>query len=219
VSVGDTVSGIRILEIASDHVVCQDSQRQWVLSLAQEKKATELPKTSILNKWKTNSPSADIPAQPPTRAADDHSNIEARRSMEKSMEILKQGDALLKSPLIFERLYTKAADLCDEADRQAQNAFRLAKDEAFRVGVKKHIDRVRLAKQMILKEKADYNTRNRSLISAHQVRTGMTSRDVVSSWGAPLMQNRDGQVEKWVYQDQNGYQKEMVFKDGILIGY
>ena len=57
------------------------------------------------------------------------------------------------------------------------------------------------------------------MIAAHQIITGMTMRDAVSSWGPPLMQNRDGDVVKWVYQDNNGYQKELVFKDGILVGY
>ena len=88
-----------------------------------------------------------------------------------------------------------------------------------RAGIKDHIDKIYKAKQMIIKEKADFSTRVRSVISAHQVFSGMTQRDVISSWGSPLMQNRDGGVEKWVYQDNNGYQKELVFKDGVLVSF
>lgn len=43
----------------------------------------------------------------------------------------------------------------------------------------------------------------------------MTQQNVNSSWGPPLMRNRDGEVEKWVYQDNSGYQKELVFKGGF----
>lgn len=219
VAVGDSVSGVQIIEIAADHVVCQGPKEQWVLRLNEEgNSAAPRPKVVAQEKPKTSS-NDHVNQEPETSNANDPKNVQSRRALDQSIELIKQADALLKSPVVFERLYSKAAEVCDEADRQAQNAFRQAGDDALRVSIKKHIDRVRKAKQSVLKEKADFNTHIRTLISSHQIKTGMTARDVVSSWGNPLMQNRDGEVEKWVFQDNNGYQKELVFKDGILVGY
>ena len=142
-----------------------------------------------------------------------------RRYMDRSVAYLKDADELLKVSLVSERVYTKAAELCDLADREAQQVFRFSTGDQVRLNVKNHIDKVRQVKNAILKQKADFTTHIRSLVAEHQIKTGMTVRDVAFSWGPPLMQNRDGQSEKWVYQDNNGYQKELIFRDGILIGY
>jgi|CXWL01.1.fsa_nt_gi hypothetical protein len=217
VAVGDSIDGFQVFEIGADYVVCQNKKGNVELRLKQDDVAVVKPKAVSLNTVVPKDIKA--PEVSKTQSTNNREDLQARKYLDRSIEYLKQGDALLKSPLAFERLYSKAADFCDNADREAQAAFRSVTGEAFRAGIKEHIDRVRQAKQAILKEKANFNTRVKSMIAAHQIITGMTQRDAVSSWGAPLMQNRDGGVEKWVYQDNNGYQKELVFKDGILVGY
>lgn len=217
VGVGDNVDGCRITEIGADHVVCQTPAGTVNLQLNEGGAAEPAAKaqTPAVNR----PPKAKSMIASSNNAADGPADTEARKHMERSMAFLKQGDELLKSPMVFERLYSKAAELCDESDREAQIAFRSATGEAMQAGIRNHIEKVRRAKQIILKEKADFNTRIRSLVAARQILTGMTQQNVNSSWGPPLMQNRDGELEKWVYQDNSGYQKELVFKGGILISF
>lgn len=221
VRVGDSLDGLRVVEIGADYVLCQTSKGKIELRL-HEAETVEKTNKALGTKQPRGANSVksaaaiQAPAPAPTSGSKD---LKARKSLNRSIEYLKEGDALLKSPLVFERLYAKAASLCDDADREAQAAFRAVADDALRLGIKEHIDRVRQAKQKILNEKSNFNTRVRTLISAHQLMTGMTQRDVVSSWGQPLMQNRDGGLEKWIYQDNNGYQKELVFKDGIMVSF
>ena len=212
-AVGDSVEGVRIIEIGSDFVKCHGAQGTFEL---------KLNTSALVSKPKVPANSSIVATKdvkPSSIKSNSAKDLQARTSLNQSLELLKQADTLLKSPLVFERLYVKSAQLCDEAEREAQTAFRVVNDDAFRLAIKQHIDKVRQAKEMILKEKANLATHIRSLIAAHQIKTGMTSRDVSSSWGPPLMRNRDGQLEKWVYQDNNSNQKELVFRDDILIAY
>lgn len=219
VGIRDNVDGCQILEIGADHVVCQGPGGIVNLRL-KEAAAAQAPAAA---KNETSKPVAKPAKQVNSPAGksieDGPADVQARKLMERSVVFLKEGAELLRSPMMFERLYAKAAELCDEADREAQGAFRLASGDALKAGIKNHIDKVRQAKDIILKEKADFNTRIRSLVSAKQILTGMTQQNVNSSWGPPLIRNRDGEVEKWVYQDNSGYQKELVFKGGILVSF
>lgn len=219
VSVGDRVGNVQIIAIAQDHVIYQGARGPVKLNLSSSVSSDKQPRSPLSQPLVSPEVNADRSVSSSQNPVSTKASDKARMYLEQSVEYLKQADELLKSPVVYERLYTKAADLCDLADRQAQQVFRFVTDEAVRVNVRDHIDRVRKVKNAILKEKADLATHVRSLIAARQIKTGMSMRDVTSSWGSPLMQNRDGQTEKWVYQDNNGYQKELVFQDGILIGY
>lgn len=219
VAVGDWVGDIEIKAIAADHVICQGKQGRFELRLnvSDSPVITSNKAAAIASQAKNVSQQNKV--QPSGNSAPAPVPVKVRRYLEQSLEYLKQADELLKSPLVSERLYTKAAHLCDLADKEAQQTFRFASSDEVRKNVKAHIDKVRRVKGTILAKKSDFATHIRSLIAARQIKTGMTSRDVTSSWGPPLMQNRDGQLEKWAYQDANGRQKELIFRDGILIGY
>ncbi len=214
-AVGDETNGFRVIEIGPDYVVCEGKRGVVRLSMDDEGSTKEKPKTK-----KTQ---AAAPVKAPAATAAQGTTLEmqakARKYLDRSVEYLKEADKLLKSPFVFEWLYAKAIDLCEAADREAQLALRSVTEDALKMGIIEHIGKIRKAKEMIAQEKANFSTRIRSMISARQVATGMTQRDVTSSWGQPLMRNRDGAVEKWVYQDGNGYQKELVFKDGILVSF
>lgn len=214
-AVGDETNGFRVVEIGYDYVVCEGKKGLVRLSMAQEDSAKEKPKTKKSQ--------AAVPARAPAAAAAQGMNPQmqqkAAQFLEKSIDRLKEADKLLRSPFVFERLYDKAIELCDAADREAQSAMRSVTGDTPKAGIANHIEKIRKAKTAIVKEKAEFSTRMRSLIASRQVATGMTQRDVTSSWGQPLMQNRDGTLLKWVYQDANGYQKELVFKDGILVSF
>lgn len=215
VTVGETVDGYRIVDIGADYVQCQGQRGIVRLSMAQEDSTKEQSKT----KKSQNAAPVKAPAATAAQGTTREMQAKARKYLDRSVEYLKEADKLLRSPFMFEWLYAKAIDLCEAADREAQLALRLVTEDALKMGIIEHIGKIRKAKELIVQEKANFNTRIRSMISARQIVTGMTQRDVVSSWGQPLMQNRDGTLEKWVYQDANGYQKELVFKDGIMVSF
>lgn len=215
VTVGETVDGYRIVEIGEDYVQCEGVRGALRLSLAQPEASKD--------RSKKQKAAASAPVPPAVAASaqgtQQQMQLKAAKFLERSIDHLKEADRLLKSPLVFERLYAGAIEMCDAADREAQSAMRSVTGDTPKAGIANHLQKIRKAKEAIVKEKAEFTTRIRTLIAAKQVATGMTQRDVVSSWGAPLMQNRDGTLEKWIYQDANGYQKELVFKDGILVSF
>ncbi|MBL8013319.1 MAG: hypothetical protein JNN05_05675, partial [Candidatus Omnitrophica bacterium] len=116
VAVGDWLGNVRVTRIGEDHVICQGQQGAFELKLnvsaspviKTEKSGAVKPAVDLGAKTKTSTVaeasqgSAEIPGK-------------ARRYMEQSVEYLKEADQLLKAPLISERIYTKAADLCDLA--------------------------------------------------------------------------------------------------------
>lgn len=216
-AVGEETDGCRVVEIGADFVVCEAKKGTVRLMLAQAQDDLKADKGK--SKTVSASPVVEAPVAAAAQGTTQQMQARARKSLDKSIEYLKEADALLKSPFMFEWLYAKAIDLCEQADREAQSALRSVAEDAVKQGVNTHIEKIRKAKEMIVKEKANFNTRIRALIAARQLITGMTQRDVVSSWGQPLMRNRDGELEKWIFQDGNGHQKELVFKDGILVGF
>lgn len=215
-AVGDETNGFRVVEIGPDYVVCEGKRGVVRLSMADEGQTKEKPKSK---KAQTAAAPVKAPAAAATQGTSRDMQAKARKYLDNSVGYLKEADKLLKSPFVFERLYAKSIELCEAADREAQSALRSVTEDALKMGIVEHIGKIRKAKEMIVQEKANFSTRIRSMISARQVATGMTQRDAASSWGQPLMRNRDGDVEKWVYQDDNGYQKELVFKDGILVSF
>lgn len=216
VAIGDEAGGFRVLEIGPDYVVCEGKRGTVRLGMADEGSAKEKTKSK---KAQAAAAPVKAPAATAAQGTTREMQAKARGYLDRSVEYLKEADKLLRSPFMFEWLYAKAIDLCEAADREAQMALRSVTEDALKMGIIEHIGKIRKAKELIVQEKANFNTRVRSLIAERQLITGMTQRDVVSSWGQPLMRNRDGAVEKWVYQDDKGHQKELVFKEGILVSF
>ncbi len=213
VGAGDSVGIYRVLEISADHVVFESRSGTITKYLKEPETKTAKPVPS--------KPQAAVqkPSNPPPASSGTQPGNKAREHLNNSMEYLRQGDELLKGDLKFERLYAKAVSLCDDAEREAQVALKGMSDAANRGQVNDIIARIRKAKEAILRERADFNTRVRSIVAAKKVITGMTSQDVISSWGAPLTKTVSGDVERWMYQDNNGYQKELTFNSGILVAF
>lgn len=219
VAVGESVDGFRVIEVGADYVDCEGRRGVVRLMLPQAQAASKKTSVSGSKPAGATPPSMPVAASSPSTPALSSNQAKAEKYLAKSFDYLKQADAVVKTPLLFERVFDKSIELCEAAETEAQNALRSAVGNDAKAGIANHIEKVRKAKNDIAKEKANFNMRIRSYIAAKQVVAGMTQRDVTSSWGQPLMRNRDGNLEKWVYKDNYGNQKELAFQEGILVSY
>jgi hypothetical protein len=226
VGIGDQVGGYRVVEIGGDYVIIEDTKHKVTLHLKESK--TAAPKVLP----KPPSPSgATPPAKPPMAGMQSPSapalNPAARvqvpekagRHLDRSMDDLRQADELLKSPVKYDELYAKAAFMCSEASSEAQTALSGVADTAARNVIKEHLVKIQKVQQAITRERADLNTRVRTAVANQQIFNGMTTQNVISSWGPPLTKTNVGTLERWAYKDANGYQRNLNFSKGILVSF
>lgn len=213
VAVGGIIDNYKVIEITSDHVVFEGKSGRFIKYLKEPQVKTVKPVSSRLQA------APEISPNPPPVVKGSKSIDDAQKHLNAAMDYLRQGDDILRGELKFERLYAKAVSFCDDAEREAQIALSELTDEKARNQVKGLIDGIRKSKEKISSARADFNTHIRSLVAAKQLVVGMTAQDVTSSWGPPLSKSNAGSVERWMYQDENGNQKETKFSDGTLVAF
>ncbi len=221
VTVGDSVGEYRVVEIGADHAVFENTKGKRTIRL----KELDAKQTKPLRAGATppvKPPTVvNVPAEAAGNSQQPKSLIpeKASKHLDRSIDNLKQADELLKSQIKFDALYVKAAAFCADAGREAQAALRLIYDEGSRRPVQLHIAKIQQVQTAIIREKEDLNTRVRTAIVNQKIFVGMTSQNIISSWGPPLSKTNVGTQERWAYKDPNGYQRNLSFSKGILVSY
>jgi hypothetical protein len=218
VAAGDSVGDLRVVTVAGDHVVLEGKAGKTLLRLKElDAKASKpaMARPSASGATPSMKPQAAPAAANPSQKVPE----KASKHLDRSIENLKEADALLRSPVKYDALYVKAASYCDDAAREAQTALRLIYDEASRRPVTLHIAKVQQVRNAIIREKEELNTRVRTAIVNRQVFAGMTDQNVIASWGVPLSKTNVGPQERWAYKDPNGYQRNLNFSKGILVSF
>jgi hypothetical protein len=216
VAVGDSVGSQRVVEIGTDHVVFEGPRGRLTKHL-KELETKETPKAAPVNK-----PKPAVKPQlnaPPSPAPMGKIPQKAGKHLDQSIEYLRDADELLKSQLKFNDLYERAGSFCANAAREAQLALNMIADEPSRKSVAQHITQVQKVQRAITRERDDFNTRVRTAIVNRQVFAGMTQQNVISSWGPPLSKTTIAAIERWVYKDPNGYQRNLNFSKGVLVSF
>jgi hypothetical protein len=216
VTVGDSVGNFRIVEIGGDYVVAEGPKGRVTVRLKEEKAAAPKAKPAPALFGKPAAPKPKAAAAP---AAPVQVPEKAGRRMDRSMDALRQADAVLKAPIPSDMMYVKAVGLCDEAAIEAQAALKNIPEGPGRKEVQNHLAKISKVKTAIIRDKEELNTRVRTAIVNRQVFQGMTMQNVISSWGVPLTKTTVGAQERWAYKDPNGYQRNLSFIEGILVAF
>ena len=141
--------------------------------------------------------------------------MEARR-------VLYQADSFQGRGMITSQFFQDKISLYDEAERKLQDALAKTLDVQKQTDIKEVMEDIRKKKEMLYRERKNFDRNVQQAIQAKKLLIGMTKEDVKNAIGLPDSAGKETRgralLERWTYQERFGHvAAEAYFQDGVLV--